>query len=323
MIPGMIAVILIVIFFAALYIVYRICFAEYRIPVEKELEKLMPEGKEYDGFQKVIKKGIHVVLDETDYEAVEVVSHDGLKLYGRYYHRADGAPLIIFMHGYHGNFYRDGNGIYSYSKKYGYNILLAHQRAHGISEGKTITFGVKERHDCKTWVEYAIKRFGAEQEILLSGLSMGAATVMMAADVGLPENVKGIMADCGYSSPKEILCSVMKGLHYPVKLMYPLARLSGKLFGHFDVEEASAVESLKNATVPVLFIHGEGDDFVPTYMSVDCHKVCSSEKELLLIPEAGHGMAYCYGPKEYEAAVDRFFVKTLGATPITHGETIS
>ncbi len=103
----------------------------------------------------------------------------------------------------------------------------------------------------------------------------------------------------------------MKSLHYPAGLMYPLAKFAALLYGGFHLEEASAVESLKKCKVPVLLIHGEADNFVPTYMSVACHEACVSEKELLLVPEAGHGMSYCYDAKAYEDAVLRFFEKTL------------
>ncbi|MBO5353645.1 MAG: alpha/beta hydrolase [Lachnospiraceae bacterium] len=318
MMPVLLAGIPVLLGLLALYVVYRICFWQFRPGyTEERVEYYTPSGEAYEPYREVIEKGIHAVMDAKEYEMVEVISQDGLKLSGRYYHRKEGAPLVIFMHGYKGNFYRDGNGIFSFSRRYGFNVLLVHQRAHGCSEGKTITFGIKERYDCKTWAEYAAGRFGADQKILISGLSMGAATVMMAADVGLPEQVKGIMADCGFSSPKEILCSVMERLKLPSKLMYPMAKLAARLYGGFDLEEASAVESLRNCTVPVLLIHGEGDDFVPSWMSVKCREACASDCRLLLVPGIGHGMSYCHGPREYEAEMERFFLKTLGVRPIS------
>lgn len=298
-------------FFIITYVVYRICFGEYRLEVNSPMEKLMPVGEEYVGYEEVIMRGIRRVWD-APCEAVEITSHDGLKLRGRYYHRTDGAPVVLMMHGYRGNIFRDGNGIFSFSKKYGFNLLMPDQRAQGLSEGKTITFGVKERIDCKTWVDYLIARFGSEQKIMLCGLSMGAATVLMAADVGLPENVTGIMADCGFSSPKEILCSVMKSLKLPEKLVYPIARFGARLFGGVDLEEASAVESVKHCKIPVLLLHGEADNFVPCHMSRMCHEACASEAEILTVPGAGHGMSYCLDAAAYEAAVDRLFVKAFG-----------
>lgn len=307
---------LLALFFGIVYAVYRICFGEYRQDKDGTLESLMPVGKEYIGYEEVIMRGIKRVWD-APYEAVEITSHDGLKLRGRYYHRTDGAPVVLMMHGYHGNIFRDGNGIFSFSEKYGFNLLMPDQRAQGISEGKAITFGIKERLDCKSWVEYLTERFGAEQKIMLCGLSMGAATVLMAADVGLSDNVTGIMADCGFSSPKEILCSVMKSLKLPVKVVYLMAKLGARLFGGVNLEEASAVESVKKCKIPVLLLHGEADTFVPCYMSRMCHEACASEVELLTVPGAGHGMSYCLDAAAYEEAVDRLFVKAFGKDAIT------
>lgn len=303
---------IVALFFIATYIVYRICFMEYRLEKEEAtVEEYMPKGKDYENHQEVIRTGIDRVM-KAPFEQVFTHSEDGLKLFGRYYHRRENAPIILMMHGYHGNIFRDGNGIFYYSGLHGFNILMADQRAQNQSEGKTITFGVKERYDCKCWANYLIERFGENTEILLSGLSMGAATVMMAADVGLPKNVKGIMADCGYSSPKEILISVMNSMKLPAGFLYPLARWSAKIFGHFNLEESSAVESMKHCNVPVLLIHGEADDFVPCSMSVACKEACSSEVELVTVANAGHGMSYCFDAKAYENAVERFFQRTLG-----------
>lgn len=318
MVVLVIVIVLAILFPAGVYAIYRICFGEFREKYpEDSLEQHMPQGPAYEPFKEVIEKGIRNVIDAKDFETVEITSVDGLTLRGRYYHRNDGAPLIIFMHGYKGNFYRDGNGIFTYSKKFGFNVLLVYQRAQGQSEGKTITFGIMERKDCKSWVEYAIKRFGPEQEILLAGISMGGATVMMAADVGLPDNVKGIMSDCGFTSPKEIICAVMDSLKLPSKVLYPLAKLGARWFGGFDLEETSAVESLKKCKIPVLFIHNEGDDFVPCRMSEKCHEACASgEKKFLLVQGVGHGMSYCLEPKEYEKAMDEFFEKTLSVMEV-------
>lgn len=298
-------------FFLMVYVVYRICFGEYRMDKDDTMESLMPVGEEYIGYEEMIRCGIRRVWD-APCEMVEIVSHDGLKLRGRYYHRTDGAPVVLMMHGYRGNIFRDGNGIFSFSKKYGFNLLMPDQRAQGLSEGKTIAFGVKERIDCKSWVDYLIERFGKEQKIMFCGLSMGATTVLMAADVGLPENVTGIMADCGFSSPKEILCSVMKSLKLPAKVFYPIAKFGARLFGGVNLEEASAVESVKKCKIPVLLLHGEADNFVPCYMSRMCHEACTSEVELFTVPGAGHGMSYCLDAEGYEAAVDRLFVKAFG-----------
>ena len=272
-------------------------------------ERSLPKGEQFEPYHSTITSCVDQVL-EVPYETVEIVSYDGLRLRGRYYHLTDGAPLVLFFHGYRCSSLRDGNGIFLYTRKLGYNVLLIDQRAHGNSEGKTITFGIKERFDCKKWVEYVVERFGIEQKVYLSGLSMGAATVLMASDVGLPENVIGILADCPYSSPKEILCTVMRKLGFPAKPTYYLAKLSAKLIGRFDVEETSALEAVKRSQIPTLIIHGDADDFVPCSMSMDCQLAGEDHIELLLIKGAGHGMSHCVDTPSYEKAVLAFFEKT-------------
>lgn len=304
-----IAVTFIVLFVVFLFVLYDVIFSANKRYMGDEHS--LPHGKLYDPYHEVIKSCVGQVL-EVPFEEVEVYSYDGLRLVGRYYHLSDDAPLIIFFHGYRCSGLRDGNGIFLYCRKLGFNVLLADQRAHGKSAGKTITFGVKERYDCASWVNYATERFGKTQKIYLSGLSMGGATVLMASDIGLPKNVIGIMADCPYSSPKAILCSVMKQMGFPSKITYWFARLSAKLIGGFDTEETSAIEAVKKSGVPILILHGDADDFVPCTMSLDCQLACKKQVQVKLIKGAGHGMSHCVDTKSYEEAVYGFFKKTGG-----------
>ena len=300
---------LLLLFVAALYVVYDICFSGNKRHMGDERD--LPKGEQYVPYHQVITRCVDKVMADS-YEEVNVLSHDGLKLYGRYYHRRDNEPLIIFFHGYRCSSLRDGNGIFLYSKTLNYNILLVDQRVHGKSEGKTITFGVKERYDCFSWVEWAQQRFGMEVQIILAGLSMGAATVLMTANMGLPGNVKGIMADCPYSSPKAVIRKVIKDMNFPVGLVYWLAKHAAKWIGKFDLEEASAVEAVRGSKIPILIIHGDDDRFVPCTMSQECFQACKDNVELVLVEGAGHGMSHCVDAKKYEDAVRAFFRKTLG-----------
>lgn len=298
---------LFLLFIVALFVLYDVIFSGNKKYMSDE--RSLPKGEQFEPYHSLITDCVDQVL-EVPFEAVEVLSYDGLRLVGRYYHLTDGAPLIIFFHGYRCSSLRDGNGIFLYSRKLGYNVLLVDQRVHGLSEGKTITFGIKERYDCKKWVEYAIERFGETQKIYLCGLSMGAATVLMASNIGLPKNVIGILADCPYSSPKAILCSVMKNMGFAPKPTYWLARLSARLIGGFDVEETSAIEAVKESDIPTLIIHGDADTFVPCSMSMDCQLAGENHVDLLLIKGAGHGMSHCVDTPSYEKAVLDFFKKT-------------
>ena len=158
-------------------------------------------------------------------------------------------------------------------------MILVDERGHGRSEGRVLSFGIKEQYDCLEWTKYATERFGEDTKIVLGGISMGAAIVLLAAGLDLPNTVKGILADCGYTSPKEIVQKVSGDRGLPVKVMYPLARLGAKLFGHFDLEDGDTEEALRKCKVPVLFIHGEDDRLVPCEMSRRNYAACASEKK--------------------------------------------
>ena len=297
----------VVLFVVVLYFVYDVIFSANKRYMGDDSS--LPHGKQYDPYHETITTCVNEVL-KVPFEKVQVLSHDGFVMSGKYYHLQDGAPLIIFFHGYRCSSIRDGNGIFLYTRKLGFNVLLADQRAHGDSQGKTITFGVRERYDVRAWVQYMVKRFGKEQKIYLSGLSMGGATVLMASNIGLPKNVVGILADCPYSSPKAILCSVIKQMGFPVKATYWLAKLSGNLFGKFDIEETSAIEAVRESQIPTLIIHGDADDFVPCSMSMDCQLAGEDHVQLVLIKGAGHGMSHCVDTESYESAVYDFFQRT-------------
>lgn len=302
-------IVVILLFVVFLFVLYDVIFSAN--PRYMGDDTSLPQGAAYENYHGTITKCVEEVL-EIPYEEVKVLSHDGLVLSGKYYHLKDGAPIILFFHGYRCSAIRDGNGMFLYTRKLGFNVFLADQRAHGKSQGKTITFGVKERYDVRSWVEYFTKRFGENQKIYLSGLSMGGATVLMASNIGLSENVIGILADCPYSSPKAILCSVIKQMGFPAKLTYGLARISAKLLGKFDMEESSAIEAVRESNIPVLIFHGDADDFVPCSMSMDCQLAGEDHVQLVLIKGAAHGMSHCVDTPTYEKAAYAFFQKTGG-----------
>ncbi len=292
---------------AGAYICYRMCFA---VPRQVTLNPYDPPvGEQYQPLMDKIMRSIKTA-DEIPYEQVSITSHDGLKLYARYYHTADGAPVQIMFHGYRGNPMRDFSGGLPLALKSGCNALVVDQRAHGKSEGRCLSFGVLERYDVCSWVAYAAGRFG-NVPIVLVGLSMGAATVMMSSDLDMPGNVVGIVADCGYSSPRAIIRKVMADIHYP-GFLYPLVRLGGLVFGGFDIDAAAAETALAKTKLPVLFIHGEDDRFVPCDMSRACYAACTGPKQLVTVPAAGHGLAYMVGPDQYRDAVQSFVRHVTG-----------
>jgi len=283
-------------------------FAFYAPPrktaVEEKIE--LPKGPIYEPYHEKMTFWIQEArkLPHTD---VEITSFDGLKLQGKFYEFAPGAPVEIMFHGYRGNAERDLSGGVHRCFKVRRSALVVEQRCSRGSEGNTITFGIREHRDCLKWVEFAVDFLGEDCKIILTGISMGAATVMMAAGEKLPENVVGILADCGYTSAKEIMFDVMRGMKLPPKLCYPFVKLGAKLFGHFDPDENSPLEAMQRCTLPVIFFHGEDDDFVPCSMSRANFEACAARKKLVTIPGAGHGLSYAVQPQRYVQELRDFF----------------
>lgn len=300
---------LIIGFFLIVILILLFCLYAYRTafysPKRNRTDDIPLKGHQYEALAEHIRR-IGGIMKKIPFETVTIRSFDGKILYGRYYHINDEAPLEILFHGYRSHAFRDCSGGHALARKMGYNTLVVDQRAHGMSEGTTICFGIKERHDCISWIHYANRRFGADKPILLSGLSMGAATVLMAADLELPENIVCIIADSPYSAPGAIIEKVCADLHYPVSLCRPFIHLSALIFGGFCLNGCTAKESVSKATVPILLIHGEADHFVPCAMSHEIADCCASPVTVHTFPEAGHGLSYMIDPLRYERAVYDF-----------------
>ena len=285
--------------------------AFYSPEKRKEDNYAIPKGEQYEKERQRMLSLIRE-MDEIPYEAVTISAQDGTKLAARYYHVRDGAPLQIQFHGYRGTALRDFCGGNKLARESGQNTLVVDQRAHGRSGGTTITFGIRERLDCLCWAEYADQRFGSDTPVFLSGVSMGAATVLMASELELPANVVGILADCPYSSPEAIIRKVCReDMRLPPVLVMPFIQLGARLFGHFDLREASAVQAVRNTNIPILLLHGEDDRFVPCNMSREIFDACTGEKTRIPFPGAGHGLSYIVDTETYSEAVSRFVDRCL------------
>ena len=269
-------------------------------------------GKQSENYKDDIFQSIEK-LEKLPCEWVHTRSQEGFKLAGRYYHQQDGAPLMIFFHGYKSPALRDFCGGFWIYREQGYNILVVDQRAHGRSEGKALTMGIKERYDCVKWVEYAVERFGSDIRILLGGISMGAATVMMAAELLQDcQNVKGILADCGYSTVEGVMKQTIRQMKLPVEPSWRLLKLGAKIYGGFDLSESSAVESLRNSRFPIVFIHGQADERVPAEMTEENAAAAAAERIVtFMVPEAEHGMSYYIDRKGYYDTVLPFIKELL------------
>ncbi len=270
----------------------------------------MPGAEQY----RAVSKKIDFLLKEINaipFEEITIKSVDGLSLSAKYYHISDNAPIQIQCHGYKGKAVRDFCGGNKLARDMGHNTLLIDQRAHGKSEGNTITFGIKERYDVLSWINYLNDSFGKDKKIILSGVSMGASTVLMTADMDLPENVVCIIADSPYSSPREIISKVCSEMKLPPKIALPFIKLGGKLFGRFDIDEYTPLEAVRNSKKPVLIIHGEDDLFVPCEMSKLLYDNCVSVKKHAVFEGAGHGLSYIVDSERYEDVSKKFIEECL------------
>ncbi len=287
------------------YLAYRKAF--YSSPRRKENIRDIPTSPQYAKGRPLMLALIDE-MEKRPFEEVKIKSFDSLTLYGRYYHLSDGAPLQIQFHGYRGTAIRDFCGGNNLARELGQNTLVIDERASGKSDGTTICFGIKEKYDCLFWANYAAERFGKETKIILSGVSMGAATVLMAGELDLPENVKCIVADCPFSSPEEIIAKECKKMGIPKKLGMPFVKIGARLFGNLKLS-GGAKEAVKNTKVPILIFHGEEDRYVPCEMSAAIKSANPEMITLHTFPDAAHGISYITDPGRYKKLTKEFFEK--------------
>lgn len=281
------------------FVCFMMVFYSKTRKAPREDEYDIPDGDIYEKYREEMVGWIKNARS-LPYEKVEIKSHDGLTLRGRYYKCNEGGLTEILFHGYRGDSERDLSGGIERCFALKRNVLLVDHRASGRSDGHVISFGINECKDCLRWIDFAIDYLGKDAKLVITGVSMGAATVMMAAGENLPDNVVCVLADCGYSTAREIICKVMDDMRLPKKLLYPFIRLGAVVFGGFDPDSNSPAEAMERAKVPVIFIHGDTDDFVPCDMSRRMYEKCASHyKKFVVINKAGHGLAYPVDKEKY------------------------
>jgi fermentation-respiration switch protein FrsA (DUF1100 family) len=247
-------------------------------------------------------------LESLPLEDVEIVGHDGVRLVGHLYRSPRARRIVLAMHGWRSSWAMDFGAIADFWFNEGCSVLFAEQRGQNNSGGQYMGFGVLERYDCVDWLRWIYKNLSSALPVYLGGLSMGASTVLMASGFSLPENVRGIIADCGFTSPYDIWKHVAeKNLHFPFALQGPLADVLCKRRIHQGAKDCSSLDSLRNNRVPVLFIHGSDDHFVPVEMTYANYKACAAPKRLFIVPGADHGMSYCIDPEGYRSHVLDFW----------------
>ena len=226
-------------------------------------------------------------------EAVTIRSRDGLRLYGSYLEAPEARACMLLCHGYRSRGVLDFALVLRLLYEHGCSLLVIDQRAHGRSEGKYIAYGVLERYDCQQWAWFLHTKLGGRVPIFLEGMSMGASTVMMAAELALPPSVAGVIADCGYNSPwEELRHCIRHRYHLPVVPVLPLTEMMCRLVAGYSLKGASAAASLANSPLPLLIIHGTDDDFVPPTMTAENYAAAAGEKRQILVPGARHAMSY-------------------------------
>lgn len=289
---------------AAAYAVFRVAF--YSPRGRQNDDFYLSDSEQMAPHRERVREMIAAVR-ALPFERVTVSSHDGLTLAGRLYAGRPGAPVVIGFHGWRGTPVRDFSGGTTQYLAAGFHLLMIEERAHVTSGGHVITFGVKERLDCLTWIAFVRERFGDDVPILLAGISMGAATVLMATGLDLPPNVRGVIADAPYTSPRAIIRKVIADMRLPVPLAYPFAALAARLFGGFGLTDADAAEAVKRARIPILLIHGEDDRFVPCDMGREIAAANPAMIGLETFPNAGHGLSFLEDQARYERLTRAFF----------------
>ncbi|MBQ8001563.1 MAG: alpha/beta hydrolase [Ruminococcus sp.] len=247
-------------------------------------------------------------LESQDHETVEITADDGVRLVAHWYPCEGAKRVIVAMHGWRSDWSRDFGIISQFWHKNGCSVLYAEQRGQGDSGGEYMGFGLLERYDCLRWVNWVQEHTDSSLPIYLAGISMGASTVLMTSGFELPERVHGIMADCGFTSPHAIWKYVVQNnLKIPYGLYSAVADELCRKKIQVSSKDFSCAQALENCKIPVLFIHGTDDHFVPVEMTFENYKACKGHKRLLVVPGADHGMSFLVDTQGYENAMTEFF----------------
>ena len=246
---------------------------------------------------------------EQKFEQMTMTSRDGLELSGYYLPAAIPTDkLVILTHGYLGNAKQMGLFGIIYYKDFGYNVFMPDARGHGKSEGDYYGFGWPDRLDLIDWTKVLVEKLGSDTEVVYHGLSMGAATVLMASgESDVPSQVKAIVADSPYESVYQLFSYQMSRMfHLPAFPLLDSTSLVTKIRAGYLFREASALKAIQKSQIPILYIHGKADTFVPVNMAIDLYSKTTSSSELFLVDKANHGESYALQPEAYEHKVQQF-----------------
>ncbi len=304
------AVFLIVLVFS--YVIVSINFKRVR-------PKAKPQGNvgKWQDYAAANRDG-RAFIASLPHEKIEIKSFDGLTLRATYLpaEKPSGRVAIAF-HGHHSNAMLNMAMFARYYHSRGFDLILPDNRAHGDSDGKYIGFAFWDRFDVRDWAKYAVSRFGKSCRILLHGVSMGSSSVISASAEELPEQVFGIVADCGYSSAWDqfLACWKLHSCNFPVPAfpVIHIVNLMTRIFAGYSLKQSSPKEFIKKAKVPFLFIHGDDDDYVPTWMVLKICQNCPTAYTVEIFERAYHAACYPADKRRYESLVDVFCEKYGGS----------
>ena len=298
---------LIILFLILIYFCFSFAFVKHNIGDFDNLDDDI--NKPIIAYKEIVKKGMDYI-DNTPHTLHNVLSFDGLKLSALYFDNKSDKTVILF-HGYRSSAKRDFSCAVEMYSKLGFNVLLCDQRSHGKSEGRLITFGIKESKDVLSWCDYAIYKLLAKQ-ILLGGMSMGATTVLLSCNYNLKDNVKGIVADCGFSSPIDIIKTVGKKIFkLNISFIIPFVNLLCLLFGKFSLYNHSTLDAVKKSDIPIPYIHGKADNFVPFSMSESTYNAKKNNRKLFAVENADHGLSFLVDTKGVMSALTEFITENF------------
>ena len=249
-------------------------------------------------------------MQELPNDRLTQLSEDGIRLSARYYPNGASRRVAILVHGWRSSPWWDYGGLFELLYQNGYAVLAVSQRALYESEGRYVTYGVREKEDLKGWIALLLDRYGSDLSIALFGVSMGASTVLMTCGDPLPQQVKCAVADCGYTKASALFQNASKG-------WLPLTRLANDLIlrAHCGVSyfDADAQKAVARSKTPTYFIHGDADEVVPVAMAEALYASCAAPKEMRIVPGAGHGDAYAVDPAGYADRILPFLERYMGS----------
>ena len=283
----------------------------YNLALNPFTSKDMIFGDDDDDTSLEVEADVNWLIKDSNYIDTYITSSDNLKLHAyevKNENKTDKWAIVV--HGYTS----EGKLLSSKAKhlyNMGYNVLVPDLRSHGTSEGNYIGMGWHDRLDIIDWINYIVKN-NPNSEIALHGTSMGSATVLMVSGEKLPSNVKAIVADCGYTSVYDEFSYQLKQLfNLPAFPIMNFSDVVTHIRAGYCLNDASAINQVKKSTTPILYIHGDKDDFVPYYMMDELYNATNSEKEKLTIEGGEHANSDLVNPKRYWSTVNSFLEKYI------------